>query len=508
MRTILPLAIGLLAAGMLAAAGPPLPLPEAPVRLVIPDAAAFDKALTGDFRRFLSGAPREEDPLATAWRRSRVGSKLEDQWSRLAPDLPWTWEEIRKLQPGALGLAILQVGNLEAVLVVDTPLAQLPLALPKGQALTEGGAAFTLVTPGAADGSKDKDRRMGLAWARLGTRLILATSERALRLSLQQAQGGRGLAAPLEGLVSMELDLDALAKDRYFKREFLYPGAVGAGRVRAALRAEGDHLVEVRRGTGGPRGGAFIFQASSAASGWEPDGTGFWAAFRRGLLEPLPEPQDRPVPALASLPDPGAGQDRYTVDLTKPLPGAGGPQGEEGDLAPWRELLARTPVAGWGFRVAADGTRTLAIPWPEARDADFLEHCRATVARRAGRASVVGDGPSREIQVGPGLPALALRRAGPVLWVGPSARSLQDAPVPRADEALVRWAFLDLQAARGEGARWARAEGPAQPERVRPFSDQVLGLLGWMPKVRSLSVERRRIPEGWEERVVFGTGAP
>jgi hypothetical protein len=40
---------------------------------------------------------------------------------------------------------------------------------------------------------------------------------------------------------------------------------------------------------------------------------------------------------------------------------------------------------------------------------------------------------------------------------------------------------------------------------VRPLSDQVLGLLGWMPSVRAIAVERRRTADGWEERVVFET---
>jgi hypothetical protein len=61
---------------------------------------------------------------------------------------------------------------------------------------------------------------------------------------------------------------------------------------------------------------------------------------------------------------------------------------------------------------------------------------------------------------------------------------------------------------RAEGGRWQKAEGPASPERIRPFSDRVLGLLGWMPKTRSFSVERRKTAQGWTERVVFGQAAP
>jgi hypothetical protein len=329
-----------------------------------------------------------------------------------------------------------------------------------------------------------------------------------MKLALVEAQAGRGLAAPLPGLVAMELDLDALRQDRYFKREFLFPAGPETGRMRVALRREGDHLVEVRVGAGEPRAGVFTFQAQGAASGWEPDGTGFWTAFRRGLLEPVPAPAEQPVPALAPLPVPEAGADRYAVDLTKPLAAPGAPQGEEGDLAPWRALLAKVPVSSWGFLVTADGVRRLSFPWPEARDAEFLERCRATEARRAGRASVVRSGSAQEIQVGPGLPALAIRRTGPVLWVAPSAAALADVPTPRADAALVRWARVDLDVVRGEGTRWEKLEGPARPERVRPLSDHVLGLLGWIPGTHALTVERRKTAGGWEERVVFGSGAP
>ncbi|MDR3673018.1 MAG: hypothetical protein P4L36_19390, partial [Holophaga sp.] len=99
----------------------------------------------------------------------------------------------------------------------------------------------------------------------------------------------------------------------------------------------------------------------------------------------------------------------------------------------------------------------------------------------------------------------ALRRAGPLLWAAPSAGDLQDLPQAGLDPALVRWGRVDLDAARAEAGRWARVEGPARPEAVRPLSDQVLGLLGWMPTITVLSVERRRTADGWEERVRFGT---
>jgi hypothetical protein len=497
-----PLCAILLACAVQAA---PLPLPEAPLRIVIPDAAAFDAELSGQFRAFLSGTA--SDPATAAWRKSRVGSKLEDQWRLLGRDLPWTWVQIARLRPRRIGLALLQVGHLEAVLVVDTPLAQLPFRLPRGAARTHQGAGYTLVTRGAADGGGDPDRRMGLAWARLGTRLVLATSERAMHLAIEADRAGRGLEPSLPGLAAMELDLDALRKDRYFSREFPFAQGPETGLVRAALRREPSWLVEVRTGTGEPRGGVYRFEAAPyAAAGWE-SGPGFWTAFRRGLLEPVPAPEDLPVPAPGPLPDARAGSpDAYAVDFTRSRPLPGAPPGEEADLGPWKALLAGQEVPGWGFCVTADGVRRMAFPWPEALDDAFLERCRATAARRAGRATVVPAGGAREIQVGPGLPVLALRRAGPLLWAAPSAQAIQDLPEPRLDPGLVRWGRVDLRAVRGEAGRWARVEGPARPETVRPLSDQVLGLLGWMPSLTSLAVERRRTADGWEERVQFGTG--
>ncbi|MBK8724929.1 MAG: hypothetical protein IPL96_02445 [Holophagaceae bacterium] len=496
----------LLAASVLRAGDTPLPLPDAPVRVVIPDAAAFDAALQGSYRAFLTGGASNEDRAVAAFRKTQVGSKLEDQWGRLSADLPWTWEEIRKLKPTAVGLALLEAGHLEAVLVIETPLAQLPVTLPGGTKKTHGGAAYSLVAPGAGDKSKDPDRRAGFAWARVGGRLFLATSERALMLALDEQQAGRGLAAPLPGLISMELNLDALRQDRYFQREFLWPAGPETGRLRAALREEGGHLVEVREGVTEPRGGVFTFAfPGAAAAGWESDGAGFWPAFRRALLEPIPVLLDKPVPALSSLPATAAqgGEDRYLVNFTRPRVAPGAPAFEEGDLAAWKALLARQAIPSWGFLVTKDGVRRMAFPWPEALDAEFLELCRATVARRGGRATVVKTAEGMEIRVGPALPALALRRAGGLLWVAPSAQDLKDAPQPQADAALVRWGRVDLAAAHAEARRWAKVEGPANPETVRPLSDRILGLLGWMPKTTGLSVERRKTDTGWRERVVF-----
>ena len=501
-----PLAVALLLAW--AVPGRALPLPDAPLRILIPDPAAFDAELSGGFRAWLTGAPKAGDPVTAAWRKSRVGSKLENQWRLLGRDLPWSWVQIQRLRPRSVGLALLEVGHLEAILVVDTPLAQLPLKLPRGAARTHQGAGYTLVARGAADGAEDKDRRMGLAWARLGSRLVLATSERAMRLAIEAVQSGRELRAPLPGLAAMELDLDALRKDRYFRREFPFAQGPETGLVRAALRREQGRLVEVRTGAGETGSGVFRFDpAPYAAAGWE-GGQGFWTAFRRGLLEPVPAPEDRPVAVPGPLPDPVEVQGSYAVDFTKPRPPSGARPGEEADLGPWKVLLARQPVASWGFFVTADGARRIAFPWPEALDPDFLELCRATAARRAGRATVAGVDGAQEIRVGPGLPVLALKRVGPLLWAGPAAVSLKDLPAASPEPGLVRWGRVDLGAVRGEAGRWARLEGPERPEAVRPLSDQVLGLLGWMPDVASIAVERRRTADGWEERITFDPAGP
>jgi hypothetical protein len=492
-----------LAAG---AAHAQLPLPEAPVRVVIPDVTAFDAALTGAWRRALTGRPEEGDPLVAAWRQSPVGSKLEAQWSLLAGDLPWTWEEILGLQPRAIGIALLDVGHLEAVFVFDTPLAALPVGLPDGEAKTHGGVTYRLVARGAADGRADTDRRAGLAWARTGAHLLVATSERGLLRALDEARAGRGFPPPLPGLASVELDLEALRRDRYYRREFPFGDGPETGRVRAALRLEGRELVEVREGAGESPAAAVTFDvAGAAASGWEPDGSGLAAALRPAILEPLPHLEDRPVRPVAPLPAAGAADaDRYLVNLERPLAAAGASR-EEGELAGWRALWTKQPVAGWGWALGADGARLLVFPWPAARDEELVELARATAERRSGRAAVVPVGDTREVRVGPDLAALAVRRRGDFLWIGPSARALADVPAPVPAPDVIRWARVDLAAARREGSRWEKVEGPQAPEQVRPLSDRILGLLGWMPSTTSITVERRRTSSGWSERIVFGT---
>jgi hypothetical protein len=488
-----------------ATAGEPgLSLPEAAVRVVIPDVAAFDRALTGSYRRALAGAPEEGDPVVAAWRRTQVGAKLEDQWGKLSHDLPWTWGDVLKLEPRSIGLALLDVGNLEAVMVVDARLLALPTALSAGTAKSHAGVACHVVTRGAADGTEDGGRRMGLAWAWLGSRLLLATSERALGLAIDESQAGHVFAAPLPGVVSLDLDLDALGKDRYFRREFLFGPPADGGHVLAALRTEGDHLVEVREGRGdaGPGGARFEVPGVVAAA-WETDDGALLSALRAEILEPLSSLSERPVPPIVALPPTSAASaDRYLVNLEQPP--ETGATWQEGELPAWRDLLAKRPAGGWGYALGGDGSRRIVFPWPESLDDDLLRLCRATVGRRSGPTAVVTSLGSREVRVGPDLAALALRRTGGFLWIGRTATELADAPTPTLSPDVVRWARVDLDAVRAEAARWPRAEGPAAPEQARPLSDRILGLLGWMPETRSFSVERRRTGNGWSERVVFG----
>jgi hypothetical protein len=503
MKRLRLLLAGLAFASSAAAATPPLPLPPAPVRLVIPDAEAFDAALSGRWRLALDGEADADDPLVGAWRRTGVGAKLEDQWSRLAKDMPWSWAQIRALQPRRVGVALLEVGHLEAVLVIDTPLAALPLALPAGEAGDHAGVPYRLVARGAADGGSD-ERRMGLAWARLSSLLVLATSERALRRAIDTSLSGEGFDAPLGGLASLELDLDALRKDLYFRREFLFGSGPETGRLRAALRMEDGHLVELREGPSDEPAAAFRIETAGLGAGWEPTASGLFASLRASLLEPEPGLSERPLSPQRPLPPAGRdAEDRYLVDLRQALPGAG-PENEEAELRDGRELLERHAPSGWGWSASSDGGARIVFEWPAERDAELLAFVRRTVERRAGRVSVVAREGAAELRVGPDLAALGLRRTGRFVWFGPDAAALAGATEPLAAPGVVRWARLDLDALRSEAVRWPRVEGPANPEQVRPFSDRLLGLLGWVPDAHAIAVERHSDGHGsFSERVVF-----
>ncbi|MBL8113022.1 MAG: hypothetical protein JNK60_09070, partial [Acidobacteria bacterium] len=305
---------------------PPLPLPDAPVQLVIPDPAAADRALTGGFRKALTGTLEETDPVGAALHRTRVGGKLASQWELFTADLSLSWKDLIATRPTSIGFAILAAGDLEAVLALRTPLAALPIPLPPGKAFDHRGVACHLVSRGAGD-ERTQDRRIGLAWTKTGGTLLLATSERALKLAVDKALANAGVQPFLPGLASLRLDLDALRKDLYFRREFLFAeGSTGpeTGVLLAALRDEAPGLVEVREGTAAaPTAPAPRWVTAGrglAAAGWETDGARLFTALRRGLLETVPSPESRPVQPLKPLPEPNAtSPDRYLVDLTKPV---------------------------------------------------------------------------------------------------------------------------------------------------------------------------------------------
>ncbi len=504
MKTLLLLVSAALALALpLAAAEPLLPLPDAPVVVVSTDPAALDRALGGGFRKALTGGLADADPVARGLRQSRVGLKLDEQWALFASDLPLDWARLVALKPEAIGLAILSAGNLEAVLAVRTPLAELPFPLPAGEARARNGVPYAYVARGAGD-ERTLGKRMGLAWARTGGTLLVATSERALHLALDRAAAGKGFAAFLPGLVSARLDLAALRVDRYFRREFLFPeGTTGAetGLLHCALREEGGRLVEVREGSAPlvpvaprwPTDGRRV-----AAAGWETDASRFPGALRRGLLEQVPAPSERPVPALRPLPDPNAADgERYLVDLTKPVPREGA--GDAAELPRWQALLDALKLDGWGWEAGADGSRRLVARVPAEREAAFLDLARTTLARRAGAATASAS----RLDVGPGLPGLAWTRRGEWLWLAVAESHLAGVPAPAAEKGLVRWSRLDLDAVRGEQGAWRDAEGASFEGSVRPFSDRILGLLGWAPRTTAVEVERRQEGGRFRERVVF-----
>lgn len=494
------------------------PLPDAPLRLVIPDVRAFDAALGGSFRAALTGSVPESDAAVAAWRQTQVGAKLLAQWEKLEGDLPWTWNQVVALQARSLGLALLDVGHLETVVAISTPLATLPTPLARGEAKNHGGVAYQVVAAGAGDagpdgagaGATDEDgeRRMGLAWARVGEWVLIATSERALLAALDAQAAGHGFALPMAGLVSMELDLDRLRKDRYFKREFLFEAGPESGRVRAALRRDGERWVEAREGVHETRKAGFDFDAGGGAAlaGWEADGARLWSALRAGILEPVPDPSALPRPSLGLLPAAtlDKNDDRYLVSFVKPLARPGALTSDPGELTDWYAWLEKNPAPGWAYVVDRDGTRRIGVPWAAARDDELLALCRATALRRAGRVEVANVGDAREVRAGADLPMVAIRRVGELVWIGPSAKALAAAPAAARSADRVRWARLDLRAVRAELPRWEKAEGPAAPEQVRALSDRIAGMLGWIPSVASASVERRAGADGaWTETVTL-----
>lgn len=483
-----------------------LSLPDAPVVLRVPEPAALDRALGGGLRAALSGTLPPDDPAWAAFRRTRVGGKLAAQWSLFAGDVRLDWPAIAAAKPSSLGVALLSAGNLEAVLALRTPLAEAPLSLPAGKPGSHRGVSFRVSSRGAGD-DPTASRRLGVAVARHEGVLFVATSERAIRLAIDASLDAASAAAapdpPAEALATLDLDLDALRKDLYFRREFLFAeGRTGpGGRVRATLGLADGRLVETREGDGESRPPAPVWDSAGRASAaaWETDASRLFDALRRGLLEPEPQPSALPLLARRPIPDPLAGgEERYVVDLRKPAVVASAPDGP-GELPEWATFLAAKATGGFGWEIGLRGERRLVLALSAADDKRFAELALATVARRAGRATAA---PSR-LDVGPSLPALAWRRTGAFLWIASRPEDLDGVPEPRVSASAVRWSRLDLAAVRAEAPAWARAEGAPSGETTRPFSDRVLGLLGWAPSAAVLSTERTRDGSRWREVVTM-----
>ena len=491
-----------------AAGAASLPLPDAPVVLLVEDVPALEQALGGGFRKALTGKLPADDRVASGWRRTRVGGKLEEQWGLFAGDLGLDWTSISALKPTAVGLSILSAGNLEAVLAIATPLAEVPWKLPAGTRKDHRGIPYAVVSPGAGD-DRTAERRIGLAWARTGGVLLLATSERALLLALDRSLSGGTREPGLAGFATVRLDLEALRKDLYFRREFLFAeGTAGPGQgvLNAALRLEGGELVEVREGATDETGGAASWGTegrSLRAAGWEKDVSRLLSALRGALLEPVPSPAARPGSVRRDLPSVGtAGEDRYAVDYTRPG-AAPGELPSEAELPSWRELLAEAALTGFGWEISDRGAPRLVLGLPRALDERFAALVVETLSRRSGGATREADG---SVTVGPSLSAIATRRTGDWLWVGVSAAELLGVPEPASSPALSRWGRLSFTGLDTERRLWAEAEGTFSPDVSRPFSDRLLGLLGWAPSVVAVSSERRLAPGRFTERIRFERG--
>src|SRR5262249_25092372 len=97
------------------------------------------------------------------------------------------------------------------------------------------------------------------------------------------------------------------------------------------------------------------------------------------------------------------------------------------------------------------------------------------------------------------------RRTGGWIWVATRDSDLADVTEPHRDAEVARWGRLDLASLGKEGKLWSHAEGAFSPDRVRPFSDRILGLLGWAPTGRSIRGERRVGGTRFTERIDFST---
>ena len=161
------------------AATPGLPLPAAMIRLAIQDVPAFDAAFGGGFKKALYGTLPEDDGVARGFAQSQVGAKLHDQWTRFRGDTALSFQTLLELQASSAALAVLNIGHMEMVLVLETPLAALPDIFEAGTSRIDSGRTYHLVRTGAADEGASGETRMGLAWSKDRGLLVITTSERA-----------------------------------------------------------------------------------------------------------------------------------------------------------------------------------------------------------------------------------------------------------------------------------------------------------------------------------------
>jgi hypothetical protein len=179
-------------------------------------------------------------------------------------------------------------------------------------------------------------------------------------------------------------------------------------------------------------------------------------------------------------------------------------QSGEGEIPKWKELIASAASGGFGWEMTRDGFPRLLLRQPASFDKGFLELSSQTLKRRSGMAPKDDAG---VLRVGPGLSGIAYRRKGGWLWIGVRGEDLADCPEPVASNDVVRWGFLDITDVSLEKEAWRRAEGAFSPDYTRPFSDRILGLLGWAPSLQTITSERKRSADRFSERVTFTLAA-
>ena len=486
------------------AAEAPLPLPPAPVRLVIPDVPAFDLALTGVVpprpRRTAGGGRPARRHLATHAGR----------------------QQARSAMGGALAGPALE-------LVADPPPeTALPRSRPsrsrraRGRSRSRHRARGAAVDPAGRD--REEPRRRGDERGRAGSgrrpsgrpppgpglgppRPAPAHRHERAGAPARPGRGlaGRGVMSFLPGLASLELDTDALAKDRYFRREFLF-GESAMGRVRAALRQEGGRLLEVREGAGTPAGPRSSSRPRMrSAAGWETDGSRLFPG------APVGPPGDDPesvgtAGASARRPARDARRDGRPLPRGPPETGAGTePRWEEGELALLRTLVIAALRAGAGAsrsRRAASGLYVFAWPAPPSRTTWSARRRKPGATRRAHHGDHGGRHPGDTPGPGPRRPrAAASRRLRVDRLVGARARGGWRAPGRGSRRAVgAGRPARGPRRSRSLGARGGTGRAGAGPSLLRPRARPAGLDARRRERSRSSGVVRDK---GWSERVVF-----